>query len=96
MEQSIYSLYKIDLKNLVQNKVALVKNFYIQPSEIDRMPFWEYELFFKEVNKYVKEENKRQEEENKKYDTSKYKPSNYKMPKMDGAGSFKMPSMPKF
>ena len=59
--------------NLINIKSALAKNFHIQPSEIDRMPMWEYELFLQELNEQVKEENKKQQDEMDKYHINDYK-----------------------
>lgn len=69
---------------MVRNKVNLAKNFNIQPSEIDKMDVWEYELFVEEVNNYIKEESKEREKQEQKYDKQ------YKMPK---ASDYKTPSM---
>ena len=49
--------------NYVKVKSILAKEFHIQPSELDRMPAWEYELFVKEINQAVKEENERNQKE---------------------------------
>lgn len=94
-------MFKIDIVNLIKIKVSLAKEFHIQPSEIDNMIFWEYELFMKELNAAVKEDNKRQEKEmeNSGYNDIK-KMSNYKSIERQykssmNIGSFKMPSMPK-
>lgn len=72
---------------MVHDKVIIVKEFYIQPSEIDRMPYWEYEMIREEVMKYLKE--REQENERQRND---YNPSNYKMPKMP---QYKTPTIPK-
>ena len=56
-------LFMINIEGLVRNKVALAKNFHIQPSEIDKMSMWEYEMFMKELNEQVKEENDKQQGE---------------------------------
>lgn len=90
MESSLYSQFQINIENLVQNKVSLVRNFHIQPSEIDRMPYWEYEYFLKFANEQIKEENKQQEEQSEGYDMDSMKRSANSMMKQP-----KMPSMPK-
>ena len=64
-------LFMINIEGLVRNKVALAKNFHIQPSEIDKMSMWEYEMFMKELNEQVKEENDKQQGEMKKYNIDK-------------------------
>lgn len=83
--------------NLISIKASLAKNFHIQPSEIDAMPMWEYEIFIGEMNKQVKEENKQQQDEMDKYHIKDYTNPN-KMNKMMHPTQPKMPSvsMPKF
>ena len=101
IESALFSLFKIDIINYIKVKSILAKEFHIQPSEIDKMPAWEYELFMQEINTLVKEENERNQKEMDKSGYSKMNDPNYmkkmainQMPKMDN--SFKMPSMPKF
>lgn len=59
----IFSLFKIDVVNLLRIKALLAKEFNVQPSEIDNMPAWEYELFVKQVNDIVKDENEKNKQE---------------------------------
>ena len=69
MELALYSMYKISLETLVRNKLFICKNYNIQPSEIDRMWYFEYETLVKEINEYQKkeeEEQKKQEKEQNK------------------------------
>ena len=101
IESALFSLFKIDIINYIKVKSILAKEFHIQPSEIDKMPAWEYELFMQEINSLVKEENERNQKEMDKSGYNKMNDPNYmkkmtnnQMPKMDN--SFKMPSMPKF
>lgn len=88
IEFCIFSIIKIDLLHLVKIKSSLAKNFHIQPSEIDNMPMWEYELFIKYINESVKEENEEQQKEMDKYNIN-----DYKNPKLPTAP--KMPKIPK-
>ena len=84
-------------------KATLAKNFHIPPSEIDIMPYWEYEFFILSLNDQVKEENERQQSEMDKYgikDAMKNtNPKNMQkmasglMPKTPDFGSMSMPSM---
>lgn len=110
MEFSIIKLFIINLVQLIKNKVALAKNFYIAPSEIDRLFYWEYEYMFDEINKSIKAENERNEKENAKYgdmnprsmmrDAGRYMHGNssgYNLPHMPKMPSFSsVPSMPHF
>lgn len=59
----IFSLFRIDIQNFIKIKALLAKEFHIQPSEVERMPAWEYEMFMKELNDIVKEENDKQQKE---------------------------------
>ena len=81
IESAIFGLFRIDLINYIKVKSILAKEFHIQPSEIDRMPAWEYELFVKEINQAVKEENERNQKEMDKAGIDKAKkmsdPKNY-------------------
>jgi hypothetical protein len=73
LEYCIFGLIKIDLIDLVNTKAILSKNFHIQPSEIDKMPMWEYEYFIKHLNELVKEENNKNEQDMEKYNVNEYK-----------------------
>ena len=100
METSVIKLFQIRLLQLIKNKVALAKNFYISPSEIDRLYYWEYEYLLEEVNANIKAENERQEKENGKYGDmnprSMMRNASSMMPKSSGFSAPKMPSMPSF
>lgn len=103
IESAIFGLFRIDLINYIKVKSILAKEFHIQPSEIDMMPAWEYELFMKEINKAVKEENDRNQKEMDKSGFDKAQkmsdPSyvqrmqRQSMPKMQNIGSIKMPKL---
>ena len=85
--------------NFIKTKAILAKEFHIQPSEIDNMPAWEYELFVKEINNIVKEENDKNKQEMDKAginDARKMANPSY-LSKMQRESMPKMPnfSMPK-
>ena len=72
---------------MVKNKLYIAKDFIIQPSEIDRMVFYEYEQLLDDI----KELREKEEEERKKQE--KQQNSSYKQPK---APSFPKVSIPNF
>lgn len=74
---------------MAKNKLFICKDWHLQPSEIDKVPFYEYELYLEAINANNKEEAERQEKENKQYEAMN---KQYKNP----ASSFKAPSMPSF
>ena len=100
LEFSVIKLFQVRLLNLIKNKVGLAKNFYIAPSEIDRMYYWEYEYMLDEVNNNIKAENERQEKENAKYGDmspkSMMREARSSMPHMPKSPSFSMPSLASF
>lgn len=93
MASSLYSQFQINIENLVRNKVALVRNFHIQPSEIDRMPYWEYEYFTKFANEMIEEENKQQKEGSEDYSMESMERRSNNMMR-NASSQFKMPKMP--
>ena len=67
MESVLYSLWRINVKNLVLNKLYICKEYHIQPSEIDRLVFFEYEYMMDEIKVIQKQQEKQREEEDKQY-----------------------------
>ena len=96
------SLFQVNITRMIQNKASLAKNFHVQPSEIDRMQYWEYEMFIKELSDLVEQENKQQEEQLDKYHVKDLTDpkrmdrmtATPQMPKMPSFGS--MPTMKGF
>lgn len=88
-------MFRINLVEHIKMKAALAKQFHIQPSEIDKMPYWEYEIFIKQINDLVKDENDKQKSEMDKYHVSEYmnmaRPGNIN--KMMSNAQPKMPNM---
>jgi hypothetical protein len=103
IEYQIFSLMRIDIISLINIKASLSKAFHIQPSEIDNMPMWEFELYIKQLNELVKEENDGQKKEMDKYRINDYmkmaSPSNMNKTMANASnpsklmGNMKMPSM---
>lgn len=89
-------MYKINTGNLAQNKILICKEWNIQPSEIDRMPFYEYEMMREQISTIQKEQEKRQKEEEKKYSGMKQNmnPTSM-MNSMRNMPGMKMPSLPR-
>lgn len=54
--------------NLVKNKLFISKEWHIQPSEIDRLQYFEYEMILEEIDQHNKEQEKQQKNEQKQYD----------------------------
>lgn len=63
LEEAVYSLFRVDPMDLISIKAQLCKAFGMQPSEVDKMAFWEFELFVKEMERLTKEEQEQQKKE---------------------------------
>ena len=90
---------------MVLNKLYICKEYHIQPSEIDRLVFFEYEYMMDEIKVIQKQQEKQREAEDKQYANmqknmnpaamaSQYKPNMGSF----NPGSFSLPSIsvPKF
>lgn len=71
MEQALYSMFRVNLRNLVKNKLWIAKDWHICPSEIDKLVYYEYEWMLEEINDHNKEQEKKSKEEQKQYDSMK-------------------------
>lgn len=71
MEQALYSMLRVNLRNLVKNKLYISKEWHIPPTEVDKMVYYEYEWVLDEINEHNKEQEKRSKEEQKQYDSMK-------------------------
>jgi len=67
MESVLYSIWQVDIRSLVRNKLYICKEYHIQPSEIDRMVYFEYEYILEDIQKEQKEQEKRNKEQEKQY-----------------------------
>lgn len=83
---------------MVRNKLYICKEYHIQPSEIDKMVFFEYEYMLEDINKEQKEQEKKNKEDEKKYAALNKTPTYNSMMNNVGRSMPKLPSfsMPKF
>lgn len=92
MEFALYSLYQVDVRNLVKNKLIIARDYHIQPSEIDELVFFEYEYILEDITKEQKEAEKKNKEEQKQYSGTGKVP-NYNQ--ISSSLSRSMPSLPR-
>ena len=76
---------------MVKSKLYICRDWHIQPSEIDKLMYFEYEYMIQDINKENKEQEKRNKEEEKKYGSIGKMPNYNSM--MNNA-SKNIPSMP--
>lgn len=88
MESHLYSVVTIrSLRDSVRNDWFIAKEYHIQPSEILRMPYYEYEWLLEDIQN----EQKRLEDQRKKDEQAR----NAAMPKIPKAPAYKPPKLPK-
>lgn len=78
---------------MVRNKLIICREYHIQPSEIDRMAFYEYEQILEEINIIQKNEEKRQKEQEKQYSSTNYNPSSMMNSMRNSMPKMTMPNM---
>lgn len=85
MESALYSIWAINLRNLARNKLHICREWHIQPSEIDKLPYYQYEEYLELIQEHNKEEEKRRKQDEK----------NHKIPNMTSMMNSMKNSMPK-
>ena len=82
---------------MVINKLNIAKEWHIQPSEIDRLAFYEYEMICEQIHITQKEQEKREKKQNEQYSNmqSSMDPSRYMRNMNNNMPGMKMPSLPK-
>ena len=91
MDQALYSILRVNLRNLAKSKLYICRDWHIQPSEIDRLPYYEFEWMIEYINEENKEQEKRSKEEQKQYDSMKKG-----MPNMNNMmKNYQQPTLPK-
>ena len=93
---TIIKAFIVNLRNLTKNKLFICKEYHIQPSEIDRMQFWEYEWYTDEIKEITKEQEKEQKRQEKEHASlqSSMNPSNMMRNVSQSMPSVSMPKMP--
>lgn len=92
----MFRIFQIDLMNFFKTRLMLMEQLHVQPSEIDRLPYYEYEYSIDLYEEILKE---RKQEQDKQMQAQK---AEYGDPsKMGGnlinkaKSGFRTPSMPK-
>ena len=85
-------IWQVDIRNSVKSDLIIAREYHIQPSELKRLPYYQYEWMIEDIL----EEQKKQEENRKKQEANM--PQTPKIPKMSTPSIPKMPkiSIPKF
>lgn len=71
---------------MAQNKFIICREFHIQPSEIDKMIYFEYEYLLEDISEYTKKQEadyKKQENQYKLPNYNSFKTPSFNIPKMN-------------
>jgi hypothetical protein len=52
---------------MIKNRLYICKDYHIQPSEIDKMPYYEYEIILEEIKAIQKQQEQENENQQKEY-----------------------------
>ena len=91
----IYLTYRVDVRNLVRNKLYICRDYHIQPSEIEKLPYYEYEYMLEDINQIQKEQEEEQKKQQEQTDNM-YVNMNPSRMMSDISSQMKMPSMSNF
>jgi len=96
-KKNILDLFSINLENFFKAKFALHYHLHMQPSEIEELPYYEFEYILKNLSDFLEEKNKQEKEGHEKQQANTPNYSKYgkqfsgmKTPKMPNV---KMPRM---
>ena len=92
MESAIYLMFAIRRNDSVRNDLYICRDYHIQPSELRRLPYFEYEIILESIQ----EINKKAEEDEKRRQKEGTLPGGYKMPTMPQIPSMPTVNIPKF
>lgn len=90
LEHSVYVIFSVDIQNMTKTKLYICKDYHIQPSELMRLPYYEYE----EMLESIREIQKQEEEERKRQEKSQPSYGDMNPAKMMESMRPQMPSMP--
>ena len=95
LEVILYNMFSINIENLSKTKLYICKDYHIQPSEIMKLPYYEYEYILENIHEIEKKEEEKQKQEEKQQQNME---NNMNPGKMIGNISNSMPTVkiPKF
>jgi len=86
-------MLRVNLRNLAKSKLFICKDWHIQPSEIDKLAYYEYEELIEDINEYNKEQEKRSKQEQEEYNSIKSSMPNVNNMQKNLMGNMKLPKM---
>ena len=61
----VYAPFRIDTEQMMKNFLYICKDYHIQPSEINQMPYYQYEIYLEEIKAIQKQQEKENEKQEK-------------------------------
>ena len=87
----VYLPFRINTESLIKNKLYICKEYNIQFSEINKLPYYEYETILEEINVIQKKYEK--ENENNSNMMNDMRPDKYAKSMTNSMSNFKMPTV---
>lgn len=97
-ESKVFSLFQISLQSFYDLRAALLKYSHLQPSEMDRMPFFELEELVDSLKELADREKEEENKRNSSQEGASFNMSsmNSQVNRMMSNTSSSMPSLPNF
>lgn len=97
LKKQTFNLFQIDYEHYMELKFLLIYKCNVQPSEIERMEYFDLEMLVEEWKKFLEKEKQAKEEEEKKskgqsFTQEKYMQQAQKMTNSYGLNKNNMPS----
>ena len=93
-------MFKVNTEDSVKSNLYICKEYHIQPSEILRMPYYQYEIILEEIKVIQKQQEEQNNQQQKDYSNmrNQYNPSNIMKGMNNSMNNISMPkiSIPKF
>ena len=61
--EAVFKIFQVDLDNYFKNEFILLKELHLQPSEIDSMEYYRFQLLISNYEEYLEKERKEREKE---------------------------------
>lgn len=73
-QQSMLSLFQIDLENYLKVKFGLMYHLHLPPSDIESWPYWEYEMHVEQLADVLKKKQQGEDKQAKEMNQQQFNP----------------------
>lgn len=73
-QQSMLSLFQVDIENLVNVQFGLMYHLRVSPSEVNNWPYWEYEIYVERLAEVLKKKQQAEDKQGKEMNQQQFNP----------------------